>query len=274
MNGEVSQFKTAALAPDVLRLEVPSAFASAPMGGLSSRYTFVSTASIIDALRERDWVPVHAEEQRVRTVARLGFQKHVIRFRLACQVTTLDEWNVELVLSNSHDAASAYIVQVGIFRRLCSNGLVVSEQGFEAIRFRHARLQASQVVDASFRVMESAPIVGARIASFKSRALLDSEAEAFSRQALLLRYENPEGAPIGPRVLLNSRRPEDESNALWTVFNKVQENLIKGGLSDHRLDRRGRLRTLRGLTGIDSKLDLNQSLWSLAEKALANSFAE
>jgi hypothetical protein len=64
---------------------------------------------------------------------------------------------------------------------------------------------------------------------------------------------------------LEPRRAEDQSNNLWTVFNTVQENLVRGGLSDSRRDRRGKLRTMRSLKGIDSRVFLNKALWSLAE---------
>ena len=80
----------------------------------------------LKGLRKQDWVPVEVEEQHIRKEARRGFQKHLIRFRRAEQMQTLDEWNVELVLLNSHDTGCAYQLHAGIFRRICSNGLVLS----------------------------------------------------------------------------------------------------------------------------------------------------
>ncbi len=124
---ETSNFKGTALSEQTLRSQAPSIFASGPMQGVSSRYTFVPTARIVDGLREHDWVPVDVEEQRIRKEARRGFQKHLIRFRRAEQMQTLDEWNVELVLLNSHDRGCAYQLHAGIYRRICSNGLVMSE---------------------------------------------------------------------------------------------------------------------------------------------------
>src|SRR5258708_4578077 len=149
MNSTTSNFKAEALTNDVLRLEAPSIFAQGPMSGLSHRYTFVPTTDIIAGLREKAWLPVDVEQQRPRSASRFGFQKHLIRFRRAEQMHTLDEWNAELVLTNSHDAGCAYVLQVGIYRRLCSNGLVISDQQFEAIRFRHANLRTNEVVEAT-----------------------------------------------------------------------------------------------------------------------------
>src|SRR5512139_3984536 len=137
---DISQFKATALDENTLRTQAPSVFAPGPMLGLSRRYTFVPTAQIVSGLREHDWVPVAVEEQRIRSEARRGYQKHLIRFRRAEQMETLDEWNVELVLVNSHDAGCAYQLHAGIYRRICSNGLVMSDGSFTAIRFRHAGL--------------------------------------------------------------------------------------------------------------------------------------
>jgi hypothetical protein len=123
---ETTNFKATALSDETLRQQAPSIYASGPMAGVSSRYTFVPTARIVDGLREQDWVPVDVEEQRIRKEARRGFQKHLIRFRRAGQMQTLDEWNVELVLLNSHDRGCAYQLHAGIYRRICSNGLVMS----------------------------------------------------------------------------------------------------------------------------------------------------
>ena len=123
---DTTNFKALALSEDTLRAQAPSIFASGPMLGVSSRYTFVPTARIITGLKDLDWVPVQVEEQRIRSEARRGFQKHQLRFRRAEQMETLDEWNVELVLLNSHDAGCAYQLHAGIYRRVCSNGLVLS----------------------------------------------------------------------------------------------------------------------------------------------------
>lgn len=265
LNAVTRNFKADALTNESLRLEAPSIFAQAPMAGLSDRYTFVPTTEIITGLREKKWLPVSVEQQRVRTATRFGFQKHLIRFRRAEQMQTLDEWNEELILTNSHDAACAYVMRIGIYRRLCSNGLVVSDETFEAIRFRHANLKPETVIEASYRILEHLPKVAALIDSFRNRRLNEAEALTFAGQALSLRYGSMELAPVEPRTLLVPRRPEDQAPDLWTTFNRVQENLIRGGLSDSRRSRSGRLRSLRALHSIDTKVTLNTELWRLAE---------
>jgi hypothetical protein len=265
MNQDTTNFKAIALTNDTLRSRAPSIFALGPMIGVSHRYTFVPTARIIEGLRELDWVPVDVEEQRIRNESRRGFQKHLLRFRRAEQMETLDEWNVELVLMNSHDAGCAYQLHAGIYRRLCSNGLVIGQTTFEALRFRHAGLEPEEVVRASLRLMEFMPQVGERIQRFREYHLDARASLNFASQALLLRYPTLEEAPVDAETLLKARRPEDEGSDVWNCTNTVQENLIRGGVSDCRRDKRGRLRSVRMLRGIDSKVSVNKGLWELAE---------
>ncbi len=261
-----TQFKAEALSWETLQYRAPSIFAATPMLGVSDRYTFVPTARIVSGLREMDWVAVDVEEQRIRQEKRRGFQKHLIRFRLAGQIASLDEWNVELVLVNSHDAGCAYQLHAGIHRRICSNGLVVSDGGFEALRFRHAGLTPDVVVTASLRLLEEMPRLGGRIDLFRGRTMEPSECLAFAERAIRLRYPADVEAPISPATLLEARRLEDEGSDLWHTLNRCQENLIRGGVADGHRDRHGRIRSVRGLRGIDSKVDLNKGVWSLAER--------
>jgi hypothetical protein len=263
---QTTQFKAEALSWDTLRHRAPSIFAPSPMLGVSDRYAFVPTARIVAGLREANWVAVDVEEQRIRKEKRRGFQKHLIRFRLAAQIASLDEWNIELVLVNSHDGGCAYQLHAGIYRRICSNGLVVSDGGFQALRFRHSGLSPEIVVMASLRLMDALPYLAGRIFGFRSRMLEPAEALAFADRALRLRYSSEVEPPVSPATLLDARRAEDQGPDLWHTLNRVQENLIRGGVTDGHRDRRGRIRSVRGLRGIDSRVDLNKGLWSLAER--------
>ena len=263
---ETSNFKATPLSDEALRTRAPSIFASGPMIGVSQKYTFVPTSEILTGLRDLNWVPVEVEEQRIRQEARRGFQKHLIRLRLESQMATLDEWNVELVVVNSHDAGCAYQLHAGIYRRICSNGLVISSESFNAIRFRHSGCLTGEVVQASLRLVEAMPKIGERIARFRERILEPRESLALAEQALLLRYPTVDESPIAPETLLQAHRPEDEGADLWLTMNRLQESLLRGGLSDDRRDRRGKLRSVRPLRGIDSKVSVNKGLWSLAER--------
>jgi len=148
---------------------------------------------------------------------------------------------VELVLMNSHDADSAYQLHAGVFRRLCANGLVVSEGGFTALRFRHAGLTATIVVEASLRLLAEMPRLGGLIErSGGERWTTRCRRDCSPKRLCCF------GIPASARRRYRRRR-------------SFQVRRQKD-------DGRGRLRSVRALRGIDSKLDLNNGLWSLAKR--------
>lgn len=259
-------FRAEALDEVTLQQRAPSMFATSAMSGVSDRYAFLPTARVLAGLRKLDWIPVEVEEQRTRQEHRRGFQKHLVRFRRAGQMNSVDEWNIELVLLNSHDGGCAYQLHAGLFRRICQNGLVVSDGAFEAMRFRHSKLDADQVIQASVRVVEAMPRVSESLARFRERILEPREALRLAEHALVIRYGQLDEAPIAASQLLNARRMEDEGPDLWRTMNRIQENLIRGGLPGMRTDPRGRRRSMLSLRSIDSKLGLNKELWDLAEQ--------
>jgi hypothetical protein len=118
----------AALSDEELRRCAPSIFATQPIDTVSNRYSFLPTSSVLKGMRENGWFPVRAEQQSVRTEARRGFQKHLIRFARAEHLDFWDKNQVrpEVVLLNSHDKSSAYQLHCGLFRLVCSNGMVVA----------------------------------------------------------------------------------------------------------------------------------------------------
>jgi hypothetical protein len=59
------------------------------------------------------------------------------------------------------------------------------------------------------------------------------------------------------------RRADDSRGDLWSVFNRIQENLIKGGLRARVAN--GRRQTTRPVQGIDNGIRLNRALWLLAD---------
>ncbi len=47
----------------------------------------------------------------------------------------------------------------------------------------------------------------------------------------MVRYEDENKTPVTTEKIITPRRREDKQNELWTTWQRVQENMIKGGLS-------------------------------------------
>lgn len=255
------------LTDNELRAHAPSIFALQPIAGVSDNYAFIPTIRVVEGLKDAGWAPVWVSEQRVRLESRLGFQKHMIRLQRYDQVGKRSEFCPEVCLVNSHDRSSAYQVHAGIFRFICGNGMIVADSTFERVSIRHSKFDSDQVIEASCKVLESIPQLTESVETFKARELSPGESKAFAESALILRYDDLEKAPLSPEKLLEARRDEDGSNSLWHTFNRVQENLMQGGLKDYAKKKEDgrRFPRTRGVSGLDQSISLNKALWHLAE---------
>lgn len=255
------------LTVDQLRNAAPSAFAETPMVGVSDRYSYFSTVQAVELFAAQGWAPVKATEKSVRLEERRGFQSHMIRF---ARRTDLVNFNVhdtrpEIVLTNSHDRSSAFHIDAGLFRKVCSNGLVVEDTKFAGIAIRHVDVAAESFINAARQMTEHAPALLDSVKHWQSVTLTPAARFEFARKAVEIRWgAELEGQLQGlqPVDVLQNRRTADSSSDLWTTFNVIQENLIKG--TRYRpLTEFSRRRT-RKVSSPAVDITVNKRLWALA----------
>jgi len=262
---------TTALTIDQLRSVTPSAFATEKHESRSPRYTYIPTSSVIEGLMREGFQPFKAVQGRSRIEGKGEFTKHMIRFRHESTVNVTGDSVPEVVLINSHDGTSAYKLIAGIFRIVCSNGLVVAESTVGSLSVPHKGDIVHQVIEGSYEIIENSRKALTASSAWQQLQLTAGEQKAYAEAAHELRFADSEGeiaTPIQPAQLLNPRRAADNGNDLWRTFNRVQENVIRGGLSAFGRDEMGRRRrvTTREVKGIDQDVKLNRALWTLTEK--------
>lgn len=276
-----SQFSNA-LTIDALRAVVPSAFAIEPHISRSARYAYIPTSEILEDLFREGFAPYKAVQSRSRIEGKSEFTKHMIRLRHVDAVAAASGNIPEVVLINSHDGTSAYKLLSGIFRMICTNGLISWEEKMGELSIPHKGNIAHQVIEGSFEIIGQSQKALGTIENWSALQLTAGEQNIFAEAAHSLRFADAEGkidTPITPTQLLTPRRMADraENGSSWSrpapdlyrTMNVVQENVIKGGLSARNLgtDRsRGRMVTTREVKGIDQDVRLNRALWQLAEK--------
>lgn len=264
---------------DEVRLRAPSAFALAPHSRMSDRYAYIPTSDVIAGLRDEGFVPTFATQSRTRDASRKEHTKHMIRFRRADDAGVAPELGVlfsEICLVNSHDGSSAYQLYSGVFRLLCTNGLM-SGESTEAIRIHHKGDIVRDVIDASFTVVEDSKRAIAASQTMGQVNLNRDEQQILAEAAHTLRFDGGElGTVIQAEQLLRPRRAGDTRSDLFTTLNVLQENVIRGGLTGYtsgtdengRRRRPRRVRT-RSVEGIDQNTALNRALFTLAERMAA-----
>jgi hypothetical protein len=255
------------LSNEQIQTYAPSAFAGQAYQGQSDRYAFVPTSAVIDGMRSAGFLPVNAMQSRCRLADKSLFTKHMIRFRQSdAQLSVVGDSVLETVLVNSHDGTSAYNLSMGMFRLACLNGLMVSEGLVASVHVRHVGNIIEQIVQRSTELLQNAPVIAETVKQWKTIDLSKPEQHILAEEAHGLRFDgesNLAGA-ISPDKLLTARRYDDNGSDLWSTFNRIQENTIKGGLRG--FDAHSNRVRSREVKGIDQNVRLNRALWSLAEK--------
>lgn len=251
------------LSDDQIRRVAPSIFADGKHESRSERYTYIPTIDVLRGLRNEGFQPFMVCQTRVRDQDKREFTKHLIRMRPANEITGEDV--DEIILLNSHDGTSSYQMLGGVYRFVCQNGMVAGETAGE-VRVPHKGNIVQNVINGAFDVLDGFDLIREQKQGMQTVNLSRDEQHAFARSALALRYDPTDAdapAPITESQLLNVRRFEDRRDDLWVVFNRIQENMTKGGL--HGRSRSGRAMSTRPVTGIDQNVKLNRALWMLAD---------
>lgn len=264
-----------ALTENQLLQAAPSIFATNPHSSRSERYTYIPTIDVLRGLQAQGFSPYEVRQGGSKDDEKRGFTKHMLRLRHASTNGELvaGDSHRELILLNAHDGTSSYQLMSGMFRVVCTNGLITCTGG-QMQRIAHKGNVIDNAIEGAFQIIEHSEDTVHAIEDMRSLTLNNDEQEAFASAALELRYnakdDNGEvkAAPVQPKQILASRRSVDKSPDLWTTFNRVQENLVQGGNGYVHRDSKGNrsYRHTRPVQSIDGNVTLNRALWVLANK--------
>ena len=107
-----------------------------------------------------------------------------------------------------------------------------------------------------------------RITAMKRTKLSEDQMTEFAKQAALLRFTsksyNEDNIDKVVRIdeLLDATRKEDNGNAVWEVFNRVQERLVSGNY--HYMGTKDKPRKARPIKNFKQNFEVNKKLSELA----------
>ncbi len=255
-----------ALSLEDVRQLAPAVFAPSADECLSSRYSFIPTNKVLAGLMDVGFVPVEARQARTYRASPLH-AAHTIRLRRRYEHISLKDSCPEVRLWNSHSGGAAYRARMSLWRAVCMNGLIVSRGAFPEVYVPHRGDVVDEVVTGALRLVERFDSLAAQVERMESRHLARDEQLRFAEQALAIRFADPAHCGILPSQLLTIRRPEDLGDDLFTLLNRTQENLLRGGLI--RRTELGRLARTRRVTSLKEDVRINSQLWDLAREVLA-----
>ena len=243
----------------------PSIFSENPIETVSNKYAFVPTFKVLDTFRDAGYYPIMASESKVRDEENQGYQKHIIQFRSLenlLRPNAKDEYE-DIVLTNSHNRTSSFIVDLAVFRIVCSNMLVVPSKSFVHTSIVHVGFTEEKVKNAIKEVTSYMPKIKEEVTKFKSIYLTHAEEQMLANAAIDIRFDTNTHY-IEANELLKVNYEEDEVNSLWSAYNRIQEAIIRGGVKMKNLVT-NKTFTSKAINGIDATIKFNKELFDVVQ---------
>lgn len=243
---------------------------SAPTGKVSDRYRHVNTVDVVRGLESQGFIV--SGVQAKKSSAHIVRLRHVDARPIVSNNPNLNGLIPEVVMRSAYDGTSAFTLTAGVFRIVCANGLIVGSGLVE--RIIHIGDAVNKTAIAAARITQDLPRMIDGIERMGAVTLDGERRLEFARQASdiilgdsLLRSE------FTASQLLTPYRRDDRSLDLWTIFNVIQENAMKGRfkvLKGQPINFRGSsvhwyAEKARAITAVDRVFQVNRELWSLAE---------
>ena len=245
----------------------PAVMSTQHKAGLSSHYTHIPTIQVVEDMRKLGWEPVQAIGIKAHKGGNSSIKKHLVKFRnegvfIADNNGKVDSY-IEVLLTNSHDGTSVFKFEIGIFRLVCSNGLVVKDTDMGELKIRHMGYNFETLRVLINTMVEKLPDVVGCINKFSETVISDELALEFALKAAQLRFGN-NLKELDPNMLLLIERQEDAGMTMWALLNRVQEKLINGGFN--YTNDRGKSRKARTIKNFSQNIKFNSQLWELADE--------
>ncbi len=239
----------------------------------SQLFKAIQPSQIEAVLNSHGFDLVHLKTGRAIKADRADHQTTVARYR------SRDEFDanglkLDLIFKVPH-LYGALIGVLGLFRGVCANQMNVGTH-FETIRVKHLGDPVSELNDLIPKLVAQRTKLASQIDAMKSRILTASELSGLARDMASIKLSNTKNVSyVDVKDLLIVRREEDRSNDLFTVFNVLQENLVRYQLfyRTESINAQGETVTRNGTSRriVESSvkaIDLNASIWDAAIKLL------
>jgi len=207
---------------------------------------YIPTLDVITKLQDEGWHLKGVAEQRGknRKISSNYIQMQHPDFAVQNKHGK-NEAFTSITLSNSSNGAQPLQMSLGMFRQICSNGAVTFDQHAESQNIKHTEINYRDLDRFVNTMNNKASKLLTEVNEMKHRGLSIEDMRKLAREAASLRYNNLDEINIDDLFAVN--RVEDESNDLWTVFNRIQENLT------------------HDITNMKEDIRLNQQLFKLVE---------
>lgn len=252
---------------------------------LSNRYQLLTTQDVIKPFIDSGKFTIGSMEvsKRSKKVNNERVQSthgaHIVRLRN--EALKIGEDFIEIVISNSYDGSIPFKINLGIFRLVCSNGMIAGQSIFsQSIKHIGDDFQ-KRVITSLNESLDYTQDLTDKVNRMKKYELSNSEKYRLAMKIYSERLKDVINLKeINLDSSLQTERLEDNKRDLWTVLNVIQEKCLRGGieysflketLDDDKnvVDIQTKQRVTKGIFQPKKIVELNQMLFDEAIKLVA-----
>lgn len=248
----------------------PAVFSNTKASHLSDKYEALYTADLLPIMADYGFHPTQAAQVK----SKKGLPEHKNHLVAFAKADTLAlPVRPEIVLFNSHNGSGAVRLFAGAYRMICSNG-IVSGHGVQS-RMYHSKRQLAGFEEMLKSIVEGLPWFMEKLESLRAVEMTRESAYLLAESAAQLRWKKVTPEATGPcydsltvQELLCVRREEDNLKDAFTVWNRIQENVLRGNamirsVTNTPEGRKDTLRKARPVNSVKEHVRINEALFNL-----------
>ena len=245
--------------------DINQAIATLPAGPnphtTTDRYMFLDTRRVINDMQDLGYEATGFRRAKGRTVNQ-AYGLHEVEF-INPEHRALSRHEVPRVLfMNSYDGTRRARFAAGLIRFACLNGMITGDLTAN-LTFTHIGDYEDALMAQMKSIAEETSVTFSKIEAYRDAHLDRQILLEMAQEALDIRYPARE-LNIAPESLLMPRRQEDLSTDLYTTWNVLQENVLRGGVPG--LNTKEKVLLSRPVNRIEKSNRINSELWGLLER--------
>ena len=226
---------------------------------VSERYNVINTMDVVERFSRFGFELSSIDAANVRNIERQGKSKHMVRMRADFKMP--GGLQPEVIINNSYDGTKALNIRIGIFRFVCSNGIIAGHNLVPNLQVMHSNRNWEDEVNNFIDSYEAKNRLQSEwVKEMEDRQMSLDEAYFMAEQALKIRHidKRIDNEAVDPLELLLVKRREDKGDSAWNRFNVMQEHLVQGEY--RKYDNDGSMRKAKILTSVDELVRFNVGL--------------
>jgi hypothetical protein len=262
---------------DEIQKIAPLVLAEQPTREVSSKYVFANTKTVVEDLSELGWLPTGAGQRSMKKSMTEPsiYSPHMVKFsnpEIYIEGKDGDTSFPQIILTNRHDGLGSFRFMAGLYRLVCSNGLIIATQQFASYSIPHKGYTFNELRQMVQERVKALPEQLEVMNTMKQTTLKAAQKRQLAMEGILIRNgidpsvivedRKYEFDPQMIKDILTPERSSDEGNDLWTTFNVIQEKLVKGGFKV------GGRRTAKSIKSFEKDIMVNSQLFRSAMSLL------